>query len=171
MHSGASRAKSLRVKQVLLGKILKPHALKGMMSCYLENTEDSSIKPGKEITINSQKFEVESINFSNAKKTILKLVGLDNINDLDHVLGQEIFINRSDIDCDDNEIILNDLINLDVISNGLNYGKVDNFYSNGAQDILVVKGENSIEIPLIDQFIKMIDLDKNIIEVILPEYL
>ncbi len=159
------------MKLILLGKILKPHALKGMMSCYLENTEDSSLKPGKKIVINSQTYEVESINFHNSKKTMIKLKNVDHINDLGAILNQDIYIDREEIDCEDGEIILNDLINLDVVSNGLVQGRVDNFYSNGAQDILVVKGKTPIEIPLIDQFIKSIDLNKNTIEVILPEYL
>lgn len=171
MHSETSRAKSLRVKLILLGKILKPHALKGAMTCFLENTQDSSVKAGKKLIINDKEFEVEFINFSNAKKTIIKFIGLDSINELNSILGQKIFINRVEIDCDDGEIVLNDLINLDVYTEGTCHGKVDSFYSNGPQEILVVKGENNLEIPLIKQFIKSIDLEKKSIEVILPEYL
>lgn len=159
------------MKLILLGKILKPHALKGVVTCYLENIESSSLKPGKKIYIDSELFEVESINFSNAKKTMMKLHGLDSINDLDKILGKEIFINREDIDCDEDEVLLNDLIDLNVVSNGISHGRVESFYSNGAQEILVVKGEQTIEIPVIDQFITEIDFENSVIKVNLPEYL
>ncbi len=144
-----------------MGKILKPHGLKGLVSCFLENTEDSQLCSGKSIYINEKIFKVEKLNTANAKKTLLKLEGLESIEDLSSVLGQEIYMNREDFA---EAIYLNDFIGCDVFSSEKSLGKVDNFYSNGVQDIMVIKGEKTLEVLVIDQFIKNIDLENKKIE-------
>ena len=73
---------------------------------------------------------------------------------------------------EDDQWYLNDLIDLDVFDqDGYKMGKVDSFYENGAQVVLKLNlnGEK-IELPFVEVFFPYLDISKNKIVMVRPEY-
>jgi len=85
--------------------------------------------------------------------------GIDNINDAIAFKGDSVYIKRSDID---GYYLNEDLIGLEVIASGKSKGIVDDVMKSVAHDLLIV-GNNKI--PLVDEFIKKIDLENKKIEI------
>ena len=51
-------------------------------------------------------------------------------------------------------------------------GSVASFYDNGAQDVLVIKtATKKIEVPLVESFVPVIDIEENRIEIIIPKWI
>ncbi len=156
------------MKLIFLGHIIKNHALKGYMSLYLENPSSSQISSGTTLYINENEYKVEAFNDANQKKILLKLQGLDSIESIQHLFGEKLFMNRDDFSEGE---YLNDLVGMEVYENSHLLGKVEKFYSNGPQEIMVVSGDKNFEYPLLDQFIQNIDYEKKSIEVKKLEYI
>ena len=167
---------------IKLGTCHRPHGIKGGFLFRLYNQQDSILKAGHEIFIfpenenssvstKGEKFEVQSIHFEN--KTICYFKNIKERNVVEKMLPFSIFVDVTTFPkTQENEYYIKDLIGLDVFNqDGYKVGKVEAFYENGAQVILKLKvdGEN-LELPFVDTFFPFVDLKKNKIVFIGPEY-
>ncbi len=169
-------------KLIELGVSNRPHGIKGGFLFKLKNHNDSILRDGFEILIypenekssvsqDGQKVLIEKIHFGN--KTICYLKGIKDRNLVEEMIPFKIFVSRSSFPkLGNDEWYLEDLKGLDVFDiNGHKIGKVKNFFDNGAQTVLQVKLEKEIiELPFVEVFFPYIDLEKNRITMILPEY-
>lgn len=163
------------MKQIYLGTLTKAHGLKGSVFFNMENPDETQVKAGKEILVttksSTKKFIVENIN-TKGKRPILKLEGINSREDLDAILPAEVSMDRSDFeDLGQGEFYLNDILNFLAISEDSSeeLGKVIEFYSNGAQEIVVIKGVQDWELPV--DFIEEVLWDEEKIKVRKPEFL
>jgi 16S rRNA processing protein RimM len=98
-----------------------------------------------------------------AKTVIAKIEGVDDRDAAQLLSGSEIGIYQSQLEAlQHNEFFWRDLIGLRVLGKqGVLLGEVDSFLETGANDVLVVKGEQQYLIPwVMAQTIISIDLDK-----------
>lgn len=168
---------------VELGRCTSAHGIKGGFSFKLFNDQESVLKDGLTITLfpfseNSsldslgQNFKITSIKFGN--KTMAYLEGINNRNVVEEMVPFTIFYPRDLFpEISDDEIYLGDLVGLDVIhyETGENLGKIKNFYDNGAQPVLVVKGKMNEELPFVEEFFPEFDLEEKTIKLIPPSYI
>ena len=156
------------MKLIAYGKILKPHGLKGEVKVLPYSGESENFKHFSSIFIsldNNRQVEYEISGKRFQKNLIIvKFREVDSIDDAEQLRGKEVFIDKAVLPSTaDDEYYWFELIGLDVYSqdNGL-LGKVDSIIDNTAQPILVIKN-NSDEymVPLIDNFVKKIDLDNS----------
>jgi 16S rRNA processing protein RimM len=173
---------SKKSKLIELGVSNRPHGIKGGFLFKLKNQDSSILKDGFEIFIypdnekssissDGEKVIIEKIHFGN--KTICYLKGVRDRNLVEEMLPFKIFVNRSDFpEPEKDEWYLEDLKGLDVFDiDGYKIGKVKNFFDNGAQTVLQIKLENEVvELPFVEVFFPYVDLEKNKITMILPEY-
>lgn len=108
--------------------------------------------------------EVEILEVKYHKNMVLlKLKGIDNMNDAEKLKGLYLKIDRKDAKkLPEGTYFIADLIGLEVFSDkGKLLGKVDDIYSTGANDIYVVKDElgKTILLPGIPDVIKDVDLE------------
>ena len=68
---------------------------------------------------------------------------------------------------------MSDLVGLNVldIDSGEKIGIVSEFYDNGAQAVLIIKGEKILELPFVDAFFREIDIQNREIKIRVPEVL
>lgn len=95
----------------------------------------------------------------------LKIDGVNTAEQADKLRNHIIYINRNDMDIDDDSIFIDDIIGLDVIDvdNGTVYGKLDDVFNRGASDIYrVVNVGKEYLIPAVDEIVIEIDVEKGI---------
>lgn len=164
---------------VELGFCRAAHGLKGGFTFKLFNREDSVLKTGSKITlkglensnINStgSEYEIDKISFGN--KVIVYLKGISDRNSVDNMMPFGIYFPRENFPEDD-AIYLVDLVGLKVYEHETDkeVGVLHALSDNGIQDILVIKklsGEK-LELPFVDNFFPVVDIENERIEVILP---
>lgn len=170
-------------KYIHIGHCVTPHGIKGEFSFVLYNEDGDLLKDGVQINLvprgenhkalphDGLDFRIKSIRIGN--KVIVRLDGVETRNQVEELVPFDIYINRDLLpETDEDEFYLNDLLGLVVIDHQLKtkIGRVSDFYENGAQIVLKIKGEkNSFEILFINQFVPVVDLEKGEMEIILPE--
>lgn len=166
---------------IKLGVCGKAHGIKGGFQFNLENPENSILDEGTKILLipsdsrsqlpqEGQMFTIQKISFGH--KTMAFLEGIDNRNVVEEMIPFEIFVDRNLFpEIDEDEIYLSDLVGLKVYchSSGKEVGTIKKFYDNTAQAIIVIRGIQNLELPLIEQFFPVIDLENKRIEVNIPE--
>lgn len=93
--------------------------------------------------------------------------GFANSNDVEFLVGKELFVRQEDLPClEDGEYYEYQLIGLDVVNaRGDRLGKVDSMLHTGSSDILVVKGERELMVPMVEGFIESVDLRSGVVRV------
>lgn len=171
-----------------LGKCLKPHGLKGGAILQLFNGENSSLKKGQLLTL----FPLSEKSSLPPEGKILKLVslslgprsigyfeGIEDRNALEAVLPFSVHLSRKDLPSlnEDGEFYLMDLLGLPVFEHESEkkVGTIKDFYDNGAQTVLIIEtfqgGSKELDLPFIEPFFPVVDLQRGRIEVRLPQFL
>ena len=101
------------------------------------------------------------------KKIIIKIENYDDINTSESLVGQNIFIEASDIPAlKKGEYYWRDIEGLEVYTTNDSYlGSVDFIFNNGANDVLAIKqNKELVYIPYVNDHIEVIPNEKIIID-------
>lgn len=151
---------------VYIGDIVGTHGLKGEIRIISDfKYKDQVFKKGNNLYAgyDKQKLEINSYR----KHKIYDMVTFTGINTIEDVIGfkgDQVYINRLEYNFDGplNE----DIIGMKVYSNNVLVGTVTAIMKSVAQDILVIENdEHKNMVPYVDEFIKRIDLENNVIEI------
>lgn len=143
-----------------VGKMVNTFGIKGEIKAFPYVTYFEDLK---EIYIDQKIFKIKSMR--NQKNIfIIKLDGIDNINDIEYLKGSKIYISEDmKPKLNDDEYYIDDLIGMQVITDdGKILGDLDDVLYSKANDIYQV-GE--ILLPVIDEVVKNIDFENRIITV------
>jgi len=165
--------------RVEIGGIARAHGIRGEIVIITHDPDSDTL--GK----------VESIYIGGVERKILGardtqrgwLVALDGIatrNDAEALQGKTVEVDRDMLDLDDDDILLDDMIGCEVrLPDGTPWGIVHAVDPGAFQDLLIVhapaSGDASSDdlvermIPIVDHFVKTIDLDAGVIIVDPPE--
>ena len=157
---------------VPLGKLGKPYRFNGDIKFLPYNIETKISLQNKSIYLgddlrNIKKYFVEGYN---KKRKILKIEGVNSRELAVTFSKKKLFIDREYLPkISDDSYYLIDLIGCDVFEkNNIRVGIVQDVLNLPANDVLVVKKDNKeFLIPLIDDVVKFIDINKKIIKVII----
>jgi len=158
-----------RSSAIIIGKIVATHGIKGwvVIQSYSYPTHNI-INYDTFLNIKNRKEFIEIINLKiMPKKTIIQMKNYDDINSSESLIGQNIFIEASDIPVlKKGEYYWKDIEGLEVYTSKNSYiGSVDFIFNNGANDILAVKHNKEIVyIPYINDHIEVIPNEKIIID-------
>ena len=162
---------------ILLGKVTKPHGIKGQIKVYpfSEIPENFKFYPSlvlvHPVKKDAQELKV-SHNLSQGKIAILSLAGVTSRNDAEELVGCEVWVAKEDLpELADGEYYWNDFQGMEVYTiKGDDLGHVSSLMSTGAHDILVIAGRGTeFMIPLREEFIVEINKADNKIIVDPPE--
>ena len=146
---------------ILVGKIVNTHGIKGELRILSSfDRKDLVFVKGNNLYIGNDKVK-ETINTYRVHKEfdMVTFDGYSNINEVLKYLKENVYIKREDLKLNKDEYILEDLINLDIIDNGICLGKVSNFIYNNGNTLLEVTGEKKFYIPVNSNYIDKVDLD------------
>ncbi len=173
---------------IQLGVCHKPHGIKGGFTFLLENMQDSVLQKGVKVLLlpkdtrssipdNGEEFEISKISFGNKAIVYLKKDGqvITNRNTVEEMLPFFINIDRSALpEVEEDEFYLADLVNLKAIDPDTKdeLGKVLKTFDNGAQVVLVIKLKSGkkVDVPFVENFVPVVDIENGIIEVHMPRF-
>lgn len=174
MQKKAARERSSRLlnssitdSYIEIGKILKPHGLKGEVKILLYNKSSRVLQDDIPVKLKNDRglsgdFRIEMIRYGSSK-VIIKFFELSSIDDADTLRESTIWVQKELLPLLDNdEYYLLDLVGMSVFSDKDEFiGCVKNVLSYPANDVIVLDyKENEILIPAVDEFIKLIDFEK-----------
>ena len=156
----------MRLQFVEAGEIVNVHGLKGEIKVlpWLDSPDD--LVDFERCRIARKDYEIEDCR---VQKTccLVKLVGIDTVEDAQKLRGKTVLLFREDID--DEVIFAAELINMDVFCNGEKIGIITEVLDYPGNSVYVVKGEKSYMIPAVKEFILNTDMDGNRMDVKLLE--
>lgn len=152
-------------KYVSIGKILNFHGIRGEAKVgYSKNQRDFMellecvyiLKDNEYIP-----FEVLSIKFNN-KFAILKFKGIDTVNDIVKYKNCLVFVKEEDIrsKLQEDEFLIDELINMTVVSDNKEVGVVIGVSNNGTNDLLSVKSHSGkiCLVPFVKALVTHVDI-------------
>ena len=156
----------MKLQFVEAGEIVTTHGIKGEVKVlpFLDSPED--LCDFDRCRIGGKEFEIEQCR---VQKTcnLVKLSGIDTMEDAQAMRGKTIELYREDID--DEVIFAAELIGVEVFCNGEKIGKVVDVLDYPGNSVYVVKGSHEYMIPAVKEFIISTDMDKNEMHVKLIE--
>ena len=151
---------------VYVGKIVNTHGIKGELRILSDfDKKDIVFKPGFALYVGmARRKEVIKTYRHHKCFEMVTFEGYDNINEVLKYKGEEVYINREDLNLDENDYILEDLIGLNIKENGEILGKVAEIVYNGSGTLLVIEGAKRFYIPNNKEFIVKVDFNNKEIE-------
>jgi len=161
---------------ILIGKVLKPHGIKGDLRVRYFNPDLSFFLNYRHIYLKDNKrgilrrFEVREVNIRE-KAIIISLEGIRDRDAAQRWAGSEVLIHRQDLPpLEEDEYYWEDIIGLKVYSvEGEYLGEVVNILPTGSNDVYEVRGpKGEMMLPAVSDVIKQIDLEGGRILVDIP---
>lgn len=163
------------MEYLLLGKISKPHGLKGEVKIF-SNTDFAHLRYQKGNVVfllsNNEYIPLKVHSFYKYKEfDVVSFEDHLNINLVNDLLGKNLYIKKEDATLPNNHYHYSDLVNLKVINENKEIGIVKNVIHAPANDILRCETSNhqKFDIPFVNEFIISVNLDKKEIKVKLIE--
>lgn len=146
------------MNMVLVGVLVNTHGIKGEVRIQSDfELANIAFNVGNTLTINGTKFEIASYRI-HKNFHMVTFKGYDNINQVEYLKGNNVYINRDELKLEDGVFLLEDLIGLDVLINDNVIGYITDI-TNGINPLITVNDNKYI--PYNDEFINKIDIDNN----------
>ena len=91
------------------------------------------------------------------------MLSFDDINKIEYLKGSLVYINKNDLNLDDNTFLSIDLIGFNVIIDNKNIGIIKEVLDTPANEVLVL--DNNVMIPYVKEFIDNINTNKKTITI------
>ncbi len=153
------------VKKILVGYVSGVHGLRGdlkVKSHFSDSNKAFSI--GNDIFLNDEVHKISNCKFYKG----YYLITIDNLKDInlvEHYKGYDVYIDRNSLKLKPDEYILEDLIGLTILDNNKNRGVVKEILNNGVYNLLNVDYDKPYMIPLVDMYVKNVNIESGTIEV------
>jgi 16S rRNA processing protein RimM len=164
------------VKFLEIGKIVKPHGLKGEMKAASYLSESRLPEAVTEVYLEGRSgerrpYRLGAIRFGR-KALWLRLEGVEDITQAEGLIGSPILVPRDrwgPLPAD--EYFWQDLLGLTVVTEeGQTLGKISAIFPTGSNDVYICRaGEREILLPATADTVRTVDLDAGIMMVRLPE--
>ena len=146
------------MEKILLGYISGTHGLRGDLIVKSKfEKQDKAFKVGNKIYLNDELHEVTDAKIYK-DRYLIKIDNMKNINLVEHYKAYDVYIDREELHLSEDEYLFSDLIDMKVVCNNKDYGKVVGVENYGKDDCLRVKNNKEYLIPIIKEYIKKVDL-------------
>lgn len=156
----------MKLEYIEAGEIVTTHGVRGEVKvlCWLDAPE--MLCEFDRCRIAGKAYEMESVR---VQKTcnLVKLSGVDTMEDAQKLRGKIVELYREDID--DEVIFAAELIGMEVYADDTCIGAIREVLDYPGNSVYVVRGEHEYMIPAVKQFIVSTDMEKNVMQVKLIE--
>ena len=152
----------MKLQFIEAGEIVTTHGLKGEVKVLSWMDSPDVLCEFDRCRIDGREYDMESCR---VQKTcnLVKLSGIDTMEDAQAMRGKIIELYREDID--DEVIFAAELIGVNVLCEGQELGKIVDVLDYPGNSVYVVRGEHEYMIPAVKQFILSTDLEANEMQV------
>lgn len=157
---------------ITLGKIIKPHGIRGEIKVIIYNLNPSELNNIKTLYIKEEDTstykpihikEIRSLN----DNFIIRLQEVTNRNDAELYRNQKIYMDKKDLPpLSENEFYIFDLLNKQAFDTKDNYlGEIIDIYSTPLYEVVIIaKGDLRVDIPVISEYFVDVVEDKVIMD-------
>ncbi len=150
------------------GQIVNTHGLRGHVKVMPWADDPDDLLDFDRFFIDGKEYEVEHAS-RQKNMVLLKLAGVDSIEDAALLRNKEIAISRDDIELEEGVVFIADLIGVPVLAEGVEIGKITEVLTPPGNDVYVVKGQHEYMIPAVKEFIEELNPDAGFVKVRLIE--
>ncbi|MGN1323509.1 MAG: ribosome maturation factor RimM [Bacilli bacterium] len=149
------------MEYVNVGKIVNTFGIKGELKIVSRfEMADKVFKVHNKIMINNNVYEISGMRI-HKNNYLVEIDNLKDINLVEHLIGNDVFFNKADLNLGDNDYLISDLVGFVVKEDDKEYGEVTDFDDNKINPI--IKINNQFYIPLKGDFILKVDKVNRII--------
>lgn len=148
-----------------VGKLVNTHGIKGEVRLLSKfRYKDKVFVKGFKVYIGKDKEEFEIERYRVHKNfDMLVFKDIYDINKIEYLKGSLVYINKNDLNLDDNTFLSIDLIGFNVIIDNKNIGIIKEVLDTPANEVLVL--DNNVMIPYVKEFIDNINTNKKTITI------
>ncbi len=146
---------------LVCGKIVNTHGLRGEVKAlyytdgpdFFEDVKTLHLSSGKKLGLRGYRISKGAV--------LLKLAGIDTVEEAEALVGQEISVSRADLPpLPEGRYYIADILGMEVVTDeGRVLGKVADVFKTGSNDVYTVRGDKEYLIPVIDEVVLSTDLD------------
>lgn len=158
-----------------VGKVINTHGVKGELKVMPLTSDVSRFDYLLFVTVQwegkPKEFRVTGARI-HKNSVLLKLSGIDSMDDAEKLKGQELLVERKHArPLDEDEYFIFDIIDMTVYEKDKLLGKISDVIETGSNDVYVIKSENGKELllPALKSVILKVDLEAGRMEVKVPE--
>ena len=150
------------------GQIVNTHGLKGYVKVMPWADSPDVLTEFDRFFIDGKEYAVE---YAAVQKSmvLLKLKGIDTIDDAAKLRDKELCMARADVELEEGTVFIADLIGLPVLADGEEIGRITDVLTPPGNDVYVVKGKHEYLIPVVKEFVEQVDTDAGFVRVRLIE--
>jgi len=159
-----------------IGRVVKPHGVKGKVKAEYYGVDLRKLSLYREIFIEDEKGDPKAYEILEAipqpPRLILRLKGIEKIEEAESLTGREIFVKREALrELEEGEYYWVDILGVEVeTQEGKRIGRVKEIFPTGANDVYVVEGKRGeILLPATEEVIQSIDIKKRVMRVVRKE--
>lgn len=147
------------MENIYVGKIVNTFGIKGELKIVSRFEKANEVfKVNNTLIINNNLYNITNIRV-HKNNYLVELNNIKDINQINYLIGYDIYFNKDDLKLKDNEYLISELIGYKVISNNKEYGNIEDYDDNNINPLIRV---NNILVPLNGYFSK-IDKENKII--------
>ena len=150
------------------GQIVNTHGLKGLVKVIPWADDPADLLDFDRFFIDGTEYAVEHSSLQKSM-VLLKLEGIDTLEDAVKLRGKELAIARADVELEEGVVFIADLIGLPVYCGERELGKITEVLTPPANDVYVVKGQQEYLIPAVKEFIEELNPEAGYVRVRLIE--
>ena len=155
--------------RIEIGGIARAHGIRGEVVVHTHDPDSQILGDVESIFIGDVAYRVTGARGTH-RGWLLVLEGVQTRNDAELLQGKPVTIERDQLDLDEGDVLLDDMIGCKVVLvDGTPWGVVA-AVDLGPQDLLVIHdGEIERLLPMVDQFLKSVDIAAGVVTVDPPE--
>lgn len=150
------------------GQIVNTHGLKGLVKVMPWADDPADLLDFDRFFIDGTEYAVEHSSLQKSM-VLLKLEGVDTLEDAAKLRGKELSIARADVELEEGTVFIADLIGLPVYCGERELGRITEVLTPPANDVYVVKGRQEYLIPAVKEFIEELNPEAGYVRVRLIE--
>ncbi|MDD6772106.1 MAG: ribosome maturation factor RimM [Inconstantimicrobium porci] len=149
-----------------IGKIVNTHGVRGEVKVLPLTDDMKRFDDLNEVSIGGKNYIIENRKYQK-DRVILKLEGIDSIEETAKIRNKYIEIERKDVvELPDDTYFISDIIGCRVIdTDEFEYGKVFDVIQTKNNDVYWVKGKKEILIPVLKEIVTDINVDEGVITI------
>ena len=156
----------MRLEFIEAGEIVSTHGIKGEVKVLPWVDSPEILCEFDRVRISGKEYQIQQCRVQKSCN-LVKLEGIDTMDDAQAMRGKVLELYREDID--DEVIFAAELIGMQVLCDGAEIGKIVEVLDYPGNSVYVVRGKYEYMIPAVNQFILSTDLESNVMEVRLIE--
>lgn len=143
--------------EIVVGKVVNTFGIKGELKVVSSFERSNDVfKKNNVLIINNKSYCITGVRF-HKNNYLVELDNIKDINEIEYLIGYDVYINRDDLILGDNEYLIRELIGYRVISNNIDYGVITDYDDNRVNPLIRI---NNIIVPLNGYYDKIDKVNK-----------